>query len=74
VLPAALDRARLLADGPRQTMALIKRGLARALELDLEQTLQLEAHLQTLAGKTGEAREAIRAFIEKRPPIFGKHP
>jgi 2-(1,2-epoxy-1,2-dihydrophenyl)acetyl-CoA isomerase len=70
VVPTALERARRLADGPRETIGLIKRGLERSLMLDLEQTLELEAQLQTLAGKTGDAQEAIRAFIEKRAPVF----
>ncbi len=72
LMPTALDHARRLAQAPRQTMALIKRGIERALDLDLEQTLELEAHLQSLAGRTTDAREAIQAFVEKRAPVFGK--
>ncbi|HVH65173.1 MAG TPA: enoyl-CoA hydratase-related protein [Candidatus Acidoferrum sp.] len=72
VLPTAIDRARQLAEGPRQTLALIKRGIARAIDLDLEQTLELEAQLQSMAGRTADAREAIRAFVEKRRPAFRK--
>lgn len=74
LMPVSLDRARRLAQAPRQTIALIKRGLDRSLDLDLEQTLELEAHLQSLAGRTPDAREAIRAFVEKRSPVFGKQP
>lgn len=64
------ERAAKLAAGPRQTIALIKRGLERSLVLDLEQTLELEAGLQTLAGRSEDAQEAIRAFVEKRAPVF----
>jgi 2-(1,2-epoxy-1,2-dihydrophenyl)acetyl-CoA isomerase len=71
LMAATLERARRLADGPRQTYALIKRGMERALELDLEQTLELESQLQALAGRTPDAREAIQAFLEKRRPAFG---
>jgi 2-(1,2-epoxy-1,2-dihydrophenyl)acetyl-CoA isomerase len=70
LMVVALERARRLAAGPRQTTALIKRGLARALELDLERVMELEAQLQTLAARTPDAQEAIRAFIEKRTPVF----
>lgn len=70
LMTAALDRARLLAAGPRQTTALIKHGLERALDLDLEQAMELEAQLQTLAARTPDVEEAIRAFIEKRTPVF----
>jgi 2-(1,2-epoxy-1,2-dihydrophenyl)acetyl-CoA isomerase len=74
VMSAALERARQLASGPRHTYALIKRGLERAYDLDLEQALELEAQLQTLASRTPDAEEAIRAFVEKRAPAFGRTP
>ena len=70
VMTVALERARRLAEGPRQTQALIKRGLERALDLDLERVMELESQLQTLAARTPDAQEAIRAFIEKRKPAF----
>src|SRR5438046_7676092 len=66
LMNAAVDRAHRLAQGPRQTYALIKRGLERAVDLDLEQALELESQLQTLAARTPDAQEAIRAFVEKR--------
>jgi 2-(1,2-epoxy-1,2-dihydrophenyl)acetyl-CoA isomerase len=72
LMAAAMERARKLAAGPRQTYALIKRGMERAIQLDLEQTLELESQLQALAAKTPDAREAIRAFLEKRKPVFGR--
>jgi 2-(1,2-epoxy-1,2-dihydrophenyl)acetyl-CoA isomerase len=65
------ERARGLAAGPRQTYALIKRGLERAIDLDLEQAMELESQLQTLAARTPDAQEALRAFVEKRKPVFG---
>jgi 2-(1,2-epoxy-1,2-dihydrophenyl)acetyl-CoA isomerase len=71
LMGAALERAHRLAEGPRQTYALIKRGMQRALDLDLEQTLELEAQLQAAAANTLDAQEAIRAFVEKRKPAFG---
>jgi 2-(1,2-epoxy-1,2-dihydrophenyl)acetyl-CoA isomerase len=71
LMPLALDRARRFAQGPRQTYALIKRGIERTLDLDLEQTMELESQLQALAARTPDAQEAIRAFLEKREPVFG---
>jgi 2-(1,2-epoxy-1,2-dihydrophenyl)acetyl-CoA isomerase len=71
LMAAAVERARRLADGPRQTYALIKHGLERALQLDLEQAMELEAQLQSVAAETPDAREGIQAFIEKRNPEFG---
>jgi 2-(1,2-epoxy-1,2-dihydrophenyl)acetyl-CoA isomerase len=71
-MSVALERGRQLAQGPRQTYALIKSGMERALALDLEQTLEFESQLQAQAAKTPDAQEAIRAFVEKRKPRFGQ--
>jgi 2-(1,2-epoxy-1,2-dihydrophenyl)acetyl-CoA isomerase len=68
---AARERARAFSAGPAETYALIKRGLERALSLDLEQALELEAQLQTLAGRTADHQQAVRAFLDKRQPAFG---
>jgi 2-(1,2-epoxy-1,2-dihydrophenyl)acetyl-CoA isomerase len=72
LMAAARERGRQLAEGPRQTYALIKRGMERALDLDLERTLDLESQLQALAAKTPDAQEAIQAFVEKRKPQYGR--
>ena len=72
LMAATMERARRLAEGPRLTYALIKRGMERALQLDLEQTMELESQLQALAAETPDAQEAIRAFLEKRKPVFGR--
>jgi 2-(1,2-epoxy-1,2-dihydrophenyl)acetyl-CoA isomerase len=72
LMTAAMERARRMADGPRQTYALIKQGLERALTLDLEQAMELESQLQSLAAETPDAKEAIQAFLEKRKPQFGR--
>jgi 2-(1,2-epoxy-1,2-dihydrophenyl)acetyl-CoA isomerase len=72
LMTAAMERARRLNDGPRQTYALIKHGLEGALNLDLEQTMELESQLQSVAAETTDAKEAIQAFLEKRKPQFGR--
>lgn len=70
LMPTVVERARRFAEGPRTTYALIKQGLERALDLDLEQALELESQLQAVAANTPDAQEAIRAFLEKRTPRF----
>jgi 2-(1,2-epoxy-1,2-dihydrophenyl)acetyl-CoA isomerase len=72
LIAAAMARARRLSDGPRQTYALIKHGLERVLDLDLEQAMELESQLQSLAAETPDAKEAIQAFLAKRKPQFGR--
>lgn len=60
-----------LAAGPREAIALMKRNLDRALTSDLLPALDQEAELLVRAAATEEHREAVRAFVEKRPPRFG---
>jgi 2-(1,2-epoxy-1,2-dihydrophenyl)acetyl-CoA isomerase len=63
---SAHARAAAFGERSAEAVALTKRGLERALSLDLEQALELEAQLQSMAGRTPAHREAIRAFVEKR--------
>ena len=72
LMAAAMERAHRFNDGPRQTYALIKHGLERALDLDLEQAMELESQLQSQAAETPDAKEAIEAFLTKRKPQFGR--
>jgi 2-(1,2-epoxy-1,2-dihydrophenyl)acetyl-CoA isomerase len=58
-----------LAKGPR-SLGWIKRQFSRGLEQSLEEILELEAFDQEAAAQTADAREAITAFLEKRPPNF----
>ncbi|MCY4453658.1 MAG: enoyl-CoA hydratase-related protein [Immundisolibacterales bacterium] len=60
-----------LAAGPRRALALMKRNLERALDSDFPRALDEEAERLVRAAAEEDHREAIRAFIEKRPPRFG---
>jgi 2-(1,2-epoxy-1,2-dihydrophenyl)acetyl-CoA isomerase len=61
--------ARLAAGAPR-AIALTKRALDAAWERDLDGTLEYEAHLQDMAGRTKDHAEGMAAFLEKRAPRF----
>ena len=50
----------------RFARAAIRRGLATS----LEQGLEIEADLNTLAFQTADAMEGMTAFLEKRKPVF----
>jgi 2-(1,2-epoxy-1,2-dihydrophenyl)acetyl-CoA isomerase len=59
-----------LAAGPTIGLGLIKRALDAAERNDLDRQLDLERDLQREAGATPDYAEGMRAFIEKRPPVF----
>jgi 2-(1,2-epoxy-1,2-dihydrophenyl)acetyl-CoA isomerase len=70
VLPEAHSLAARLAQGPTASYRAVKTVLATAATDSLEETLALEARLQTGLGQTADHREAVEAFLSKRPPVF----
>ncbi len=62
--------ARALADGATEAFALTKEGLNASWERDFASFLEVEAALQDRAGRTADYRNAVRAFLEKRPARF----
>ncbi|HQT90797.1 MAG TPA: enoyl-CoA hydratase-related protein [Candidatus Kryptobacter bacterium] len=58
------------ANGPTKAYSLIKRMLKHSSTSSLEESLEYEAYMQEIAGRTEDAREATRAFVEKRPPSY----
>jgi 2-(1,2-epoxy-1,2-dihydrophenyl)acetyl-CoA isomerase len=69
-MEAAIARARGLAAGPTAAYGLLKRALNHSLGMPLEDQLEVESHLQQVAARTADFQEGIRAFAEKRKPVF----
>lgn len=71
---ALMDEADALAArfaaGPTRAYGLIRRGLGRALEQSLAETLEMEAAHQNEAAATADFREGVAAFLHKRPARF----
>jgi 2-(1,2-epoxy-1,2-dihydrophenyl)acetyl-CoA isomerase len=67
-----LALAARLARGPRIALGYMKRNLNAAESGNLTEVLDLEAWHHTRCGTTEEHREAARAFVEKREPVFRK--
>lgn len=65
-----LKMAGTLAQMPTYGLALTKKALNQSLTNNLEQQLELEDELQTLAGNSEDYKEGTAAFLEKRKPIF----
>jgi enoyl-CoA hydratase/carnithine racemase len=67
----AFTLAKSLAEGPREAIRLIKDNLDQAMLVDFETSLDGEAARMIEAGQSTDHKEAVRAFIEKRKPVFG---
>jgi len=64
--------AKRLADGPAETLAQIKRGVHIGATATLTETLVHEEQAQSSVFLSNDAREGMRAFLEKRSPRFGR--
>lgn len=62
--------ARRLAQGPTVAYRYMKENLNRALAGDVEECMDLEATHHIHCGQTEDHREAARAFVDKREPVF----
>jgi enoyl-CoA hydratase/carnithine racemase len=60
-----------LAAKPALSLALTKRAIYDSLDRSLPEMLDYELDAQLRCFRTGDAAEGIRAFVAKRPPVFG---
>src|SRR5262245_7704685 len=65
-----MEFARKLARGPRIALGLMKQNFNAAESGTLAELLDLEARRQVETGQTNDHKEAARAFVEKRAPVF----
>lgn len=66
----ALEIAKKLAQMPTRGFGLYKKAINQSFENSLNQQLDLEADLQSKAGKTEDYKEGVAAFLEKRKPEY----
>lgn len=69
---AAAALARDIADGPALALDYMKKNINAAQEIDLRSSLALEAERLLRCADTADHREAVAAFMEKRPPVFNQ--
>lgn len=62
--------AQRLADGPTLALSMMKAALNSSSETAFRRAVEAEALNQAVAFRTAEAKEAGRAFAEKRLPVF----
>ena len=70
LMERTLDLARQIANGPTYSMALIKKLVQRSLQVGFAESLRLAGPAQTLARRTEDHKEGVRAFVEKRTPRY----
>lgn len=66
----AFALARSIAQGPAVALRLMKDNLDEARDIDHDTAVQREAQRLVQASQTEDHREAVRAFVEKRKPVF----
>ena len=62
--------ARRLATGPTVAYGAIRRSVAFSAGHDLEPALAFEAEMMAVTGRSADHRNAVEAFVGKRPPVF----
>jgi enoyl-CoA hydratase/carnithine racemase len=70
LLDSAREIAAAIAANPPHAVRLAKRLLREALHTRLDTLLEMSATFQVLSHQTADHREAVAAFIEKRPATF----
>ncbi len=70
MLTAAKELARGLASGPNRALQEIRQVLYQAAEDSWEEVVAAELAAQVRLGSSADHPEAVRAFLEKRPPQF----
>jgi 2-(1,2-epoxy-1,2-dihydrophenyl)acetyl-CoA isomerase len=61
---------RELAGAATVAVGLAKHCIHRSLALGLDEAMDLEAHALELASRSGDFKEGLRAFTERRDPEF----
>lgn len=58
------------ASAPTKAIGLIKKMLNKSASSSLEEMLEYEAYAQEIAGSSDDYKEGVKAFLEKRKPLF----
>ncbi len=70
LMPEVMTMARRIAAGPRVAFAYMKRNLHAAETEPMQTVLDMEAIGQARTYTTDDHKEAARAFVDKRTPVF----
>jgi 2-(1,2-epoxy-1,2-dihydrophenyl)acetyl-CoA isomerase len=70
LMDKTMEIARRLASGPTVAYRYMKENLNRAMAGEVDDCLDLEATHHVHCGQTEDHREAAKAFVDKREPVF----
>jgi enoyl-CoA hydratase/carnithine racemase len=70
VLPAALELARSLAEGPTAAHAMTKKMLHQEWNAGIDEAIEMEAQAQAILMQNRDFRRAYQAFLAKEKPKF----
>jgi len=58
------------ANAPTRAIGLLKKMLSKSTNSSLDEMLEYEAYCQEIAGNTLDYQKGVKAFLEKRKPVF----
>jgi 2-(1,2-epoxy-1,2-dihydrophenyl)acetyl-CoA isomerase len=70
LMAKTMEIANRLASGPTVAYRYMKENLNRAMAGEVDDCLDLEATHHVHCGQTEDHREAAKAFVDKREPVF----
>ena len=70
VLPAAMDAAKALAEGPSAAHAMTKKMLHQEWNAGVDEAIEMEAQAQAILMQNNDFRRAYEAFVAKQKPKF----
>ena len=70
LMPAAMALATRIVANPARALRLTKRLLREAQTARMSEILELSAAYQAIVHETADRKEAVAAFLDKRPPVF----
>ncbi|MDD5127574.1 MAG: enoyl-CoA hydratase-related protein [Dehalococcoidales bacterium] len=70
LMPAAIALAMKWAKGPSVAIELIKKAVYSSVCRECEAQMDYESYAQGVAYQTEDHKEAVKAFLEKRPPVY----
>jgi enoyl-CoA hydratase/carnithine racemase len=69
-LPAAMELAQSLAEGPTAAHAMTKKMLHQEWSAGVDEAIEMEAQAQAILMQNRDFRRAYEAFVAKRKPVF----